>query len=119
MVAGQPQTPKRGDAISIDLYPQAGREQAGRRPALVLSPRAYYDKVGLVIICPITRQAKGYPFEVDIPRGLQVDGVILSDHVKSLDWRTRNAQIICQLPEETVEDVVRKLNTLTGPVAEP
>ena len=119
MVASRPQTPKRGDAISIDLDPQAGREQAGRRPALVLSPSAYNNKAGLVIACPITRQAKGYPFEVDIPRGLQVDGVIVEDHVKSLDWRTRNAQIICQLAEATVEDVGAKLNTLTGPVAAP
>jgi mRNA interferase MazF len=119
MVTPKPQVPRRGDAVRIDFDPQAGREQAGRRPALVLSPSAYNDKVGLAIMCPITNQAKGYPFEVNIPSGLEVHGVILSDHVKSLDWRTRKARVICQLPEATVAKVLENLNTLTGPVAIP
>lgn len=119
MVIRSTQAPKRGDAININFDPQAGREQAGRRPALVLSPSAYNDVVGLAIVCPITNQAKGYPFEVDIPAGLAVTGVILADHVKSLDWRKRKGRVICELPEETVAEVLEKLNTLTGPVARP
>ncbi len=111
--------PKRGDVITIDFNPQAGREQAGRRPALVLSPSTYNDKVGLALVCPVTNQIKGYPFEVDIPKGLTVNGVILADHVKSLDWKIRKAKVICQVPESTVEDVLKKLNTLTGPVVRP
>jgi mRNA interferase MazF len=104
--------PQRGDAVWITLNPQAGHEQAGRRPASVLSPAAYNGKVGLAILCPITNQIKGYPFEVSIPAGLTVSGVILADQVKSLDWRARNAELICTLPEETVTEVLQKLGTL-------
>lgn len=77
--------PKRGDAIIIDFNPQSGCEQTGRRPAVVLSPSAYNSRVGLAIVCPITNQIKGYPFEVDVPSGLDMTGVILADHVKNLD----------------------------------
>ena len=90
--------PDRGDAVWITLDPQAGHEQAGRRPAVVLSPAAYNGKVGLAILCPVTTQIKGYPFEVVLPAGLTVTGAILSDQVKSLDWRARNATFICALP---------------------
>ena len=110
--------PKRVDAVIIDFDPQKGSEQAGRRPALVLSPSNYNDKVGLALVCPITRQVKGYPFEVDIPDGLAVDGVILADHIKSFDWRARNAQIVCSLPDNVVGKVLAMLNTLTGPVVQ-
>ncbi|MCD6453329.1 MAG: type II toxin-antitoxin system PemK/MazF family toxin [Dehalococcoidales bacterium] len=96
----------------ITLNPQAGHEQAGRRPAVVLSPQNYNGKIGLAILCPITNQIKGYPFEVLIPEGLPVAGVILSDQVKSLDWRTRNAELICTLPIETISEVLQKLSTL-------
>ena len=102
-------TPKRGDAIWIDLNPQAGSEQAGRRPALVLSPGAYNSKVGLALLCPITSRAKGYPFEVAIPHGLDVTGVVLADQLKSLDWRTRRADFIAALPVDTVEEVLQKV----------
>lgn len=105
-------TPKRGDAIWINFNPQTGREQAGRRPALVLSPSAYNIRVGLALICPITNQAKGYAFEVKIPERLKVKGVILSDHVKSADWRTREIEFICRLPESIVEEVIEKLSVL-------
>ena len=105
-------TPNRGDAIWITLNPQAGHEQAGRRPALVLSPAAYNHKAGLVVACPITSQVKGYPFEVAVPAGLQISGVILSDQVKSLDWKARQAELICKLPAPTVDEVLQKLNTL-------
>jgi mRNA interferase MazF len=104
--------PVRGDAVWITLNPQAGHEQAGRRPAVVLSPAAYNSKVGLAILCPITSQIKGYPFEVVVPSGLAVRGAILSDQVKSLDWRVRNASFICALPPATIAEVLQKLNTL-------
>ena len=80
--------PDRGDVVWIDFNPQAGSEQAGRRPAVVLSPAAYNGKVGLAIFCPITRQVKDYPFEVQLPEGVGIAGVILSDRIKSLDWRS-------------------------------
>ena len=104
--------PQRGDAIWITLNPQAGHEQAGRRPAVVLSPGAYNGKVGLAILCPITSQVKGYPFEVRIPDGLPVRGVVLADQVKSLDWRAREAQVAATVPEELTAEVLGKLNVL-------
>lgn len=104
--------PQRGDVVWITLNPQAGYEQAGRRPAVVLSPETYNDKVGLAILCPITSQVKGYPFEVAIPTGLPIKGVILSDQIKNLDWHVRNAEFICTLPSETVNLVLRKLDAL-------
>jgi mRNA interferase MazF len=104
--------PDRGDLVWITFNPQAGHEQAGRRPAMVLSPASYNRKVGLAILCPITGQIKGYPFEVSIPDGLKVKGAILSDQVKSLDWKARQAELVCKLPSATVEEVLQKLNTL-------
>ncbi|MFP3898650.1 MAG: endoribonuclease MazF [Dehalococcoidia bacterium] len=104
--------PERGDVLWITLTPQAGHEQAGRRPVVVLSPKAYNRKTGLAILCPITRQVKGYPFEVPLPAGLPVVGAILSDQVKNLDWRARNAELICTLATETVSEVLAKLVTL-------
>ena len=84
----------------------------GRRPAVVLSPQSYNDKVGLAIFCPVTNQIKGYPFEVIIPPGLPVVGAILSDQVKSLDWHARNAELICTLPEDIISEVLQKLAAL-------
>ncbi|HWG42356.1 MAG TPA: endoribonuclease MazF [Gemmataceae bacterium] len=104
--------PERGDAVWITLDPQAGHEQAGRRPALVLSPLAYNRRVDLALLCPITGQAKGYPFEVALPEGLAVSGVTLADQVKSLDWRVRKATRICAVPEEVVAQVLQRLNLL-------
>ncbi len=101
--------PKQGDVIWINLNPQSGHEQAGKRPALVLSPAEYNKKVGLALLCPITTQIKGYPFEVLIPAGLSVSGVVLSDQIRSLDWRARNYQFICSLPKETTSEVLEKL----------
>jgi mRNA interferase MazF len=106
--------PQRGDIVWITFNPQTGHEQAGRRPALVLSPAAYNDRVGLAILCPITSRVKGYPFEVLIPEGMEIQGAILSDQVKSLDWRARRAELGCTLPPRTVEEVLRKLSTLLG-----
>lgn len=104
--------PKRGDVVWLSFEPQAGHEQAGHRPALTLSPEAYNRKVGLAIFCPITSQAKGYPFEVPLPRGLKATGVVLSDQVKSLDWQARNAKFCCKLPAAAVEDVLKRLDVL-------
>jgi mRNA interferase MazF len=104
--------PERGDAIWINLHPQAGHEQAGRRPALVLSPSAYNGRVGLALLCPITNQRKGYPFEVRIPPRLRVTGVVLADQIKSLAWQVRQAEFICALPSATVAEVMAKLRTL-------
>jgi mRNA interferase MazF len=104
--------PDRGDIVWITLNPQAGHEQSGRRPALVLSPKAYNAKVGLAILCPITSQVKGYPFEALIPDGMPIAGVVLSDQVKSLDWRAREAEWICTLPVEVTQEVLDKLETL-------
>jgi mRNA interferase MazF len=104
--------PDRGDVVWLDFTPQAGHEQAGRRPAVVLSPAAYNKKVGLALLCPITNQVKGYPFEVAIPSGSPVTGVILADQVKNLDWKSRNASRICALDSAIVKEVLRKLSVL-------
>lgn len=104
--------PERGDIIWISLNPQAGHEQAGRRPVLVLSPSPYNKKVGLAIICPITNQIKGYPFEVVIPDGLEVKGAILSDQVKCLDWKVRKAEFKCKLSSDLIKQALKKLHTL-------
>ena len=107
-----PYRPDRGDVVWITLKPQAGHEQVGRRPALVLSPAAYNERAGLAIFCPITSQIKGYPFEVQIPEGLAVSGVILADQVKSLDWQQREATFLCAVPAATLQEVVQKLSRL-------
>ena len=104
--------PERGDLIWINLDPQVGHEQKGRRPALVLSPKIYNGKVGLAILCPITSQIKGYPFEVVIPAGSGIEGVILADQVKSLDWKVRQAKFHARLPDLSLEEVLQKLSTL-------
>jgi len=104
--------PGRGHVVWISFNPQAGHEQAGRRPAVVLSPSAYNGKTGLAIMCPITNQSKGYPFEVLIPEGSGVTGVVLADQVKSLDWRSRRAEFTGVLPEGTMIEILEKLATL-------
>ncbi len=104
--------PDSGDIVWIMFNPQAGHEQTSYRPALVLSPKAYNGKVGLVILCPITSQVKGYPFEVLIPEGLETKGAILSDQVKNLDWKARKAKFTCKLPPDQFNEVVKKLSTL-------
>lgn len=104
--------PERGDVVWITFHPQAGHEQTGRRPAVVLSPKVYNGKVGLALLCPVTSQVKGYPFEVAIPEGLPVSGVILSDQVKSLDWKARKAEKACSLPEESIKKVLQRVKAL-------
>jgi mRNA interferase MazF len=100
--------------VWFSFSPQAGREQAGRRPALVLSPRTYNAKAGLCLVCPVTHQAKGYPFEVPLPDGLAVGGGVLSDHVKSADWQVRNAVYAGAATAEVLDEVCAKLKPLLG-----
>ena len=103
--------PKRGDVVWLDFAPQAGHEHSGRRPALVLSPESYNSKTSLMLCCPLTRQRKGYPFEVGIDvRG--EPGVVLADQVRSLDWRVRRAEKIAGVDEEVLVDVLAKIQTL-------
>lgn len=104
--------PDRGDAVWLNFDPQSGHEQAGRRPALIISPRSYNEKVGLALFCPITSQVKGYPFEVSIPKGMKVKGVVLVDQVKSLDWQARKAERIVRLAEEFIMEVLKRARTL-------
>ena len=115
MVGAPPWVPDRGDAVWISLNPQSGHEQAGRRPAIILSSPSYNGKVGLAIFSPIASQVKGYPFEVQVPSGLPVSGVVLSDQVKSLDWRSRQAVFVCRLPAAVTAEVLGKLHTLLAP----
>ena len=106
--------PDSGDLVWLTLDPQAGHEQGGRRPALVLSPRIYNLKSGLALVCPITNQAKGYPFEVSVPSGCGVTGVVLADQLKSLDWKARQAAKIGRLPADALQDVLARLAPLLG-----
>ena len=110
----RPWSPDRGDLVWLTFDPQAGREQAGRRPALVLSPGAYNDKTGLSIMCPITSQRKGYPFEVALPDDLPVKGCVLSDHMKSVDWRERNATFIGRVRPELLAQILNRIGPLLG-----
>ena len=106
--------PSRGDIAWISLNPHTGHEQSGRRPAMVLSPYSYNRKTGLAIFCPVTSVVKGYPFEVKIPENCPVNGVILADRVRSLDWRVRIAEYICKLDSLTLGIVLEKLKLLTS-----
>lgn len=96
----------------LTFDPQSGHEQAGRRPALVLSPRAYNGRTGLAIFCPVTSQVKRYPFEVRIPDELPIAGVVLADQVRSLDWKARRAEKIAEAPADVIDEVLGKLGTL-------
>ena len=112
MVKPKRYIPNAGDIVWLSFNPQAGREQSGRSPALVVSPKAYNRKTDLALFCPITNQEKGYPFEVKIPDGLKIGGVVLSDQIRSLDWKIRNAEFICKLPEKEFSETLDKLNVL-------
>lgn len=104
--------PDRGDLVWLDFSPHKGHEQAGRRPGLVLSPAAYNKRIGLALICPITSKIKGYPFEVTLPDGLNMRGIVLADQVRSLDFEGRNIEIVSRSPKSLVEEVLAKLATL-------
>jgi mRNA interferase MazF len=106
--------PDVGELIWLSFTPHTGREQAGRRPGLVLSPRSYNTIVGLCLVCPVTQHAKGYVFEVALPDGLPVHGVVLADHVKSADWQERGCEHIATVPAEALDEVRAKVKPLLG-----
>ena len=107
--------PARGDVVWLEFTPQAGSEQAGHRPALVVSPRSYNRKVGLALVCPITSRVKGYPFEVELPPGLEAQGAILCDQIKSLDWRARRATRLGSVPGTVMHEVTARILALVDP----
>ena len=107
--------PARGDLVWLQFNPQAGHEQAGHRPALVISPSSYNRRVGLAVCCPVTSQVKGYPFEVLLPNGLGVEGAVLSDQIKSLDWRVRRAKRIGSVPADVIHETLAKIFALIDP----
>ncbi|HTY62963.1 MAG TPA: endoribonuclease MazF [Acidobacteriota bacterium] len=107
--------PERGDVVWLHFNPQAGSEQAGRRPALVISPKSYNQRVGLALVCPITSKIKGYPFEVELPQEIVTEGAILCDQIKSLDWRVRNAKLIGAVPKSIVQEVTARILALVDP----
>jgi len=100
--------PERGDFVWLDFDPQSGHEQAGHRPALVLSPRDYNRKVGLALICPVSTRVKGYPFEVKVASAKKITGVVLADQIKSLDWRARHATFVERAPNAVVTEALAK-----------
>ena len=104
--------PDRGDMVWITLNPTAGHEQDGRRPAMVVSPRSYNHKTGLCVLCPATRQAKGYAFEVDIANADGTSTVVLADHLRNVDWKARNIQFIRRLSHEELSEVVARIEAL-------
>jgi mRNA interferase MazF len=111
--------PDRGDLVWLAFTPQSGSEQAERGPALVMSPKSYNQRVGLALFCPVTSKVKGYPFEVPLPTGGQVAGVVLADQLKSLDWRARKARLIERASPEVVSRVLARLLPLLGPPQSP
>lgn len=115
MVKSKLYIPDSGDIVWINFNPQAGRKQSGRRPALVISPKAYNEKTDLAIFCPVTSQVKSYPFEVNIPANLKISGVILSDQIKSLDWKIRKAEFIFKLSKVLLIETLNKINVLLNP----
>jgi mRNA interferase MazF len=108
----KPYVPDTGEIAWINFTPQAGHEQAGRRPALVLSPAAYNGKTGLMICCPLTTQIKNYPFEVFI--GGTSANAVLADQMKSLDWRSRDARPKGRVSPEQLAEVRAKIHALIG-----
>ena len=112
MVASDSYVPRRGDLVWISFNPQAGHEQTGRRPAVVISPEPYNRRVGLALFCPVTSQIKGYPFEVQLPLHAGASGVVLADQIKSLVWRSRDTQFISALPEETISAILQRVGVL-------
>lgn len=111
-MASDSYVPDRGDVVWLDFDPQAGHEQAGHRPALVLSPASFNEAAGLALLCPITNTVRGYPFEVSLKEAREVSGVVLADQVKSLDWRRRRAQHIETVPEAITAEAIAKVQSL-------
>src|SRR5699024_5944291 len=103
--------PKRGDIVYLDFTPQAGSEQAGRRPAIILSPESFNQKTGYATVCPISQTERKWGFHVPIPEALTVSGVIIADQVKNLDWQIRNAEIKERAPDDLINRVVQIIHT--------
>ena len=114
MAALIPYIPDRGDIVWIDCNPQLGREQGGRRPALVISPAKYNGRVGLLICFPITSKIKGYTFEQVLPEDIAIHGAVLTDQIKSYDWLARKVDFICRAEDETVKHCLGKFNSLVS-----
>jgi mRNA interferase MazF len=112
MRAKNPPVPELGAFGWLVFDPQAGREQAGRRPAIVLSHTRYNEKTGLAVFCPVTSKTKGYPFEHAVPEGLPVGGAVLCDHIRSLDWKERLWRPICKAPSGFLQEVMLRTVTL-------
>jgi len=106
--------PDRGDIVWINFTPQAGHEQRGKRPVLVISPKIYNEKTSLCICFPVTSKVKGYPFEVALPDTLSIAGVILSDQIKNLDFRAREVTFECKVPASVIESVQKNIFALVG-----
>src|SRR5438128_725550 len=104
--------PTRGDIVWVTFAYQGGHEQAGRRPALTLSPEDYNRRSGLALLCPITSRRRDWPFEVLLPEGLEVSGVVLSDQMRSLDWRAQQARFLCQAPKTVTTEALGKIASL-------
>lgn len=104
--------PDRGHLVYLDFTPNAGTEQGGRRPALVLSPKDFNIRTGLMMACPITSQGKGSPFEVQLPRGVKLDGYVLSDHLRSVDWIARNADYHSEAPQDLMHEVLGRIEAI-------
>ena len=104
--------PDRGDFVWITLNPIAGHEQAGRRPALVISPKSYNRKTSLCVLCPATRHKKGYAFEVEVMNPDGTTSVVLSDHVRNVDWRARKIERIHRVSDAVLADVVARIEAL-------
>lgn len=104
--------PEYGDVIWLEFDPQAGREQSGRRPAVVISPSNYNKAVSLALVCPITSRSKNYPFEVKLPDDGKIKGVILADHVKNIDWNCRNAKFITKISSQVMAEIVEKIDVI-------
>jgi mRNA interferase MazF len=104
--------PSRGDIVYLDFDPSKGHEQRGHRPAFVISPLSYNERSSLALFMPITKQQKGYPFEVLLPSELKIQGVILSDQIKCLDWKARSVQFVEIAPEGVIEEVEAKIEPL-------
>lgn len=113
-MVGKLYVPDAGDLVWLTFDPQAGHEQGGRRPALILSPREYNRKARLALACPITSHRKGYPFEVELPAGQSIAGVVLADHVKNLDWQARKAAFESKAPAIVIGEVRERLRPLLG-----
>lgn len=106
--------PDAGHLVKLSFDPQAGHEQAGWRPALVLSPASYNRKSGLAVVAPITNQGKGYPFEVPLPKGLKITGFVLADALRNVDWQARRARFEDTAPVGVVYAVRERIALLLG-----